>query len=76
MIENSKSLNQYKPYDADSFLRGQRVASVLADCRAAKVDLLYLLRPRDARIQTRGHQLFWEKFLNRMNASLISVEPI
>lgn len=76
MIENSMSLNQYKPYDTDTFLRSPKISSVLANCHSAKVDLLYLLRPRDSRIQTRGHQLFWEKFLNRMNASLISVEPI
>lgn len=76
MIENSTALNQFKPYDTASFLRGPRITPVLADCHSAGVDVLYLNRPRDARVQTPGHILFWEKFLERMNASLNSVERI
>ena len=76
MIQNSAALNQFKPYDIASFLRGPRISPVLADCHAAGVDVLYLVRPRDSRVQTPGHILFWEKFLERMNASLNSVERI
>ncbi len=76
MIENSAALNQFKPYDTASFLRGPRITPVLADCHSAGVDVLYLNRPRDSKIQTSGHILFWEKFLERMNASLNSVERI
>jgi hypothetical protein len=76
MIENSAVLNQFKPYDTVAFLRGPRITAILADCHAAGVDVLYLNRPRDARVQTPGHIVFWEKVLERMNASLNSVERI
>jgi hypothetical protein len=76
MIENSPVLNQYRPYDVESFFRSPKVALVLADCHGANVDILYFTRPRDARYQTRMHELFWERFLDRMNARLMSMERI
>jgi len=76
MIQNSPALNQYRPYDFATFARGPGMAQVTADCHRAQVDILYLLRPRDAARQTRAHELFWEQFFNRMNAVLQRVEPI
>jgi hypothetical protein len=76
MIENSSVLNQYKPYDIEAFMRNPNLLLVLADCHGADVDILYFTRSRDARLQTRMHQLFWERFLARMNASLVSMERI
>jgi hypothetical protein len=76
MIENSPILNQYKPYSIEAFLKGPTLPLVLADCHNASVDILYFTRPRDARFQNRVHQLFWEKFLERMDAPLMSMERI
>jgi hypothetical protein len=76
MIQNSPALNQYRPYDFATFARGPGMAQVAGDCHGAQVDILYLLRPRDAVRQTRAHELFWEQFFNRMNAVLQRIEPI
>jgi hypothetical protein len=76
MIENTRVLNQYRPYETNAFLRSTPLSGVLADCHGAEVDILYLTRLRDSRFQTRAHQQFWEKFLDRMNARLMSMERI
>jgi hypothetical protein len=75
MIQNSPVLDQYHPYN-DSFFHTAGMSDVTADCHQAKVDILYLLRPRDARIQTRDHELFWEQFFDHMNAVVERIEPI
>jgi len=76
MIQNSKVLNQYKQRDFDIFVRSPGYAEVLADCHRASVSVLYLLRPRDQRVQDRMHQLFWEKFFDHENAFLKRMEAI
>ena len=75
MIQNSPVLDQYRPYSND-FFHAAGMAEVTADCHQAKVDILYLLRPQDSRIQTREHELFWEQFFDRMNAVVERIEPI
>jgi len=76
MIQNSKVLNQYKQRDFDTFAHSTGYAEVLADCHRASVSVVYLLRPRDQRVQDRMHQLFWEKFFDRENAFLKQMEAI
>lgn len=75
MIQNSPVLDQYRPY-SDGFFHTAGMTGVTADCHAAKVQILYLLRPRDARVQTREHEVFWEQFFDRMNAVVERIEPI
>lgn len=76
MIQYSPLLNQYRQRDFARFVATPGYHEVLADCHGAKVRVLYLMRPKDARVQDRLHQLFWEKFFDRENAVLASMEAI
>jgi hypothetical protein len=76
MIQFSPLLNHYKNKDFDDFALTASYREVLADCHRADVDVLYLVRPRDVRIQDRRHQLFWEKFFDHEDANLRSIEAI
>jgi hypothetical protein len=76
MIETSSLLNHYKQRDFAAFSQTVGYKEVLADCHGAKVNILYLVRPRDARVQDRKHELFWEQFFDHMNATLIKLEAI
>jgi len=52
--------------------------SLQADLKGAKVHALYLLRsdPKVARIQNRGHQLFWENAIHADGGVLESFTPL
>jgi hypothetical protein len=76
MIQYSPVLDHYKQRDFETFSRTPAYNEVLADCRRARVNILYLVRPRDVRVQDRKHELFWEKFLDHVNASLTRLETI
>ncbi len=76
MVQNSPLLDHYKQRDFDAFSRTPAFNEVLTDCHRASVDIIYLVRPRDARVQDRRHQLFWEQFFDRLNASLDRLEAI
>lgn len=76
MIQFSSLLDHYKQRDFDVFSKSPSYNEVLADCHRAATDVLYLVRPRDVRVQDRKHQLFWEKFFDRENASLNRMEAI
>ncbi len=76
MIQYSRLLDHYKQKDFDLFSKTAGYNEVLTDCHRAAVDILYFTRPRDARIQDRKHQLFWEKFFDHENASLNRMETI
>ena len=76
MIQYSRLLDHYKQRDFESFAKSSSYKEVLADCHRAGVNVLYLTRPRDTRVQDRKHQLFWEKFFDRENATLNRMETI
>jgi hypothetical protein len=76
MIQFSPVLNHYKQRDFEKFETTPAYREVLADCHHAQVDVLYLTRPRDVRVQDRRHQLFWERFFDHENAVLLSMEAI
>lgn len=76
MIQYSNVLNHYKQRSFDIFAASPAFNEVVADCHRAAVDVLYFTRPRDARVQDRRHQLFWEKFFDRENATLNRMETI
>lgn len=79
MIQHSALVSHYKDRQYDSFLNSPRIGSVVANCRGSDIDILYLLRP-DKRgttpIQTRGHQRFWDLYLQKSNGKPHSMEPI
>ena len=76
MIQYSHLMNHYKSRDFEKFTSTSAYKEVLSDCHGASVDILYLVRPRDVHVQDRRHQLFWEKFFDRENATLRSMEAI
>jgi hypothetical protein len=76
MIQFSPLLDQYRQRDFKKFESTSAYKEVLADCHHARVDVLYLVRARDVRVQDRLHQLFWERFFDHENAVLISMETI
>lgn len=76
MIQFSPLLNHYRQRDFAKFESTPGYREVLADCHRAAVDVLYLVRPRDVRVQDRMHQLFWERFFDHENAVLTSMEAI
>lgn len=76
MIQYSPLLDHYRNKDFDDFALTPGFREVLSDCHRAEVDILYLIRPRDVRVQDRRHQLFWEKFFDHENATLMSMEAI
>ena len=76
MIQYSSLMDHYKQRDFDAFSHTPAFKEVLADCHGAKVDVLYLVRPKDVRVQDRRHELFWEKYLDRMDATLVKLEAI
>ncbi len=76
MIQYSPLLNHYKSRDFNAFVGSPAYREVLADCHRASVNVLYLIRPRDVRVQDRRHQLFWEQFLDHENAVLNRMEAI
>ena len=76
MLQNSNLISHFRERDFEAFARSPRLTLALADCRSAQFSVLYLLRPEHRRIQDRGHQLFWEKLIDRNNARLIRMEAI
>lgn len=76
MIQYSRILDHYKQRDFGVFAKSPAYNEILADCHRAKVNVLYFTRPRDTLVQDRRHQLFWEKFFDRENASLNRMETI
>jgi hypothetical protein len=76
MIQFSPLLDHYRQRDFDKFASAPAYKEVIADCRHARVDVLYLIRSRDAHVQDRRHQLFWERFFDRENAVLMEMETI
>jgi hypothetical protein len=76
MIQYSRVLDHYKQRDFDIFVKSPGYKEVLADCHRAGVNILYFTRPRDTRVQDRKHQLFWERFFERENATLNRMEII
>lgn len=76
MLQNSPLMNHHRDRDFARFLAGPRLASVLTDCRSARVHILYVLQPRYRTYQTRQHQIFWENLLDRMNARVIAIDLI
>jgi len=76
MIQYSRILNHYKQRDFEAFSKTPGYNEVLSDCHRAKVDVLYLVRPKDVQVQDRRHQLFWERFFDRENAVLNRMEAI
>jgi hypothetical protein len=76
MIQFSPLLDQYRQRDYEKFASSAASKEVLADCHHARVDVLYLVRSRDVRVQDRRHQLFWERFFDHENAVLMSMETI
>lgn len=76
MIQYSRVLDHYKQRDFEVFAKSAGYKEVLADCHKAVVNVLYLIRTRDTRVQDRKHQLFWEKFFDRENATLNRMETI
>jgi hypothetical protein len=76
MIQYSKLLDHYKQRDFELFSHTSAYSEVVTDCHAARVDILYLVRPRDVHVQDRKHELFWEKFFNHENAALMRIEAI
>jgi hypothetical protein len=75
MIEYSSLLDQYKQRDFEAFSHTPAYNEVVTDCHRARVDVLYLIRPRDVRVQDRRHEFFWEKFFDHLNATLVRMEP-
>jgi hypothetical protein len=76
MIQYSRVLDHYKQRDFETFAKSPGYKEVLADCHSAGVNILYLTRPRDTRVQDRKHQLFWEKFFDHENATLNRMETV
>ncbi|MGR3717020.1 MAG: hypothetical protein ACU0B1_09770 [Thermohalobaculum sp.] len=76
MIQYSPLLSHYKTKDFELFSASSAYREVIGDCHRAVVDVLYLVRPRDIRVQDREHQLFWEKFLDAEGAVLQRMEAI
>ena len=76
MIQFSRLLDHYKQKDFEVFVKTPGWNEVAADCHSAGVNVLYFTRPRDSRVQDRRHQLFWERFFDRENASLNRMETI
>lgn len=76
MLQHSPLISHFRERDFDAFARSGRIAQALADCRGAQFDVVYLLRPEHRRIQDRGHQLFWEKLIDRDNGRLMRMEAI
>jgi hypothetical protein len=75
MIQYSSLLDHYKQRDFEAFSHTPPYNEVVTDCHRARVNVLYLIRPRDARIQDRKHELFWEKFFDHIDATLVRMEP-
>jgi hypothetical protein len=76
MIQYSRLLDHYKQRDFDAFAKTPAYNETRVNCHRAAVDVLYFTRPRDAHVQDRRHQLFWEKFIDGINASLNRMETI
>jgi len=76
MIQYSHLMNHYKSKEFEKFASTSSYKEVLADCHQASVDVIYLVRPKDVHVQDRRHQLFWEKFFDRENATLRSMEAL
>lgn len=76
MLQNSPVMNHFRDREFARFLASPRLASVLADCRSARVHILYVLQPQYRAYQTRPHQVFWENLFDRMNARVAAIDLI
>lgn len=76
MLQNSSVMNHFRDREFARFLGSSRLAPVLADCRSARVHILYVLQPPYRTYQTRQHQVFWENFLDRLNARVTAIDVI
>lgn len=76
MLQNSPVMNHFRDREFARTLTSPRLASVLADCRSARVHILYVLQPQYRAYQTRQHQVFWENLLDRMNARVTAIDLV
>ncbi len=79
MIQHTTIASHYRDRQFEAFLNSPRIGTVLANCRGADVDIIYLLRTDkrgNAVIQSRAHQRFWDLYLQKSNALPRSMEPL
>jgi hypothetical protein len=81
MIQNSPMASQFRSkLEFDTFRATLAWPSVRADLKRANVNVLYLLRREAMRggtsIQDRGHQLFWEQYIQASGGHLENMEPL
>jgi hypothetical protein len=79
MTQYSRLANHHSDRNYDALLAGSRLEPVLADCKSAEVDILYLERPTPAFMpgpQGQAHRRFWELFLQKMKARPRNIEVV
>jgi hypothetical protein len=79
LIQHSPAVSHIRDRDYEALLRSPRLQALVADCKGASVEIVYLLRPTQRGqpgIQTRAHQSFWDRYLQRVNARPRSMEPV
>ncbi len=79
MAQYSRLANHHANRDFETILGSPRLDAVLADCKSAEVDIVYLERPTPAFMpgpQGLAHRRFWELFLQKMKARPRNIEPV
>ena len=77
MIQNSAVLDQYRETPTfEQFRQRPEYIRVKPMLDKVKISILYIRRPASAKIQNKGHVIFWRSFFEDAGASLVEVVSI
>jgi hypothetical protein len=81
MVQHSSAVSHFKSEpDFEKLSKSSIWPALKPSLKGAEVNILYLLRPSavrgGARIQTRGHQAFWEQFISASDGRVVNFEPL
>jgi uncharacterized protein len=78
MLQNTRSINHYKKYSADSFVESKYFNEIKPELNNTDVIVYYLASniPKTLKYQGEIHKEFWKKFFMKSNAANFKLIPI
>ena len=77
MLHHTSQYSQYeKNYSFNKFNKSAYALEVRPYLKGVDVEILYVVRAKDQKLQNRGHIAFWEAFINNADGQLLRVKSI
>jgi len=77
MLHHTREYSQYKQkLNIEKFLKSPYYIEVRPHLESVDIEILYLVRAKDIKLQNRGHISFWESYLTNSGGNLIRVKSM